>query len=136
MLTPEKTTNFKLEIPQTPENQRITIAYHDYFSKFHHDFHRSIVKLLQQDTNNQEIPGRGFPIGYLHGFGNKSQIYAALEKTDTGKSDAVIAPVWFAPPEADSLYSILQICSSFTQSSSSENNTITDNLILVFHMQN
>ena len=103
----QPSTDF-LEIPSSPEGNRISIAYHPFFSSYHHDFYRNIINLLQPNDSADELEGRRFPIGLRNYHTDGSDFYAALERDGRYKSDCVIAPAWFAPPFADSLFHLIE----------------------------
>ncbi len=131
MTNPERSRNLSLEHQHPPEGQRISVAYHPYFSKYHHDFYRRIVNLAATDENNQTIPGRRLPIGHTDRFSDNSPLYAALERDSNFRSDCVIAPMWLAPPFPEAMWSIFEVGNAFTQSRHSNEQTLTDRLIAV-----
>lgn len=132
MVTPESRVHaLSLEEQAAPEGQRISVAYHPYFSRYHHDLHRSLVDLIATNDTAEAPPGRRYPIGYRKSFPDSSPLYAVLERRKNFHSDSIIAPAWIAPPIPDAVWSVVEMSNAFTQSRTGEEDVLSDRFILL-----
>jgi phosphoribosylpyrophosphate synthetase len=104
---------FNEQAPQ--ENQRISVAYHQFFSGYYNRMYDDLRAMIRFGTGEDK-----FPVGYSKLHTDGSPFYAAIEKSDEYKSDCVIAPVWYAPPLNISLHSIFEMANAFTKSRRNE----------------
>lgn len=118
---------FEKQIPR--ENQRISVAYHQYFSGYYNRMYDELIEAIRFG-----VAGDKFPLGYSKFHTDGSEFYAAIDKCDNCKSDCVVAPVWFAPPLAKSLLSIFEMASAFTKSKRVEygEETLTNRFLAVY----
>ncbi len=98
-----------------PEGKKISVAYHLNFSNYYHNLYCELISRLHfgQPT---DYDGKKMPIGLTMKHTDGALFYAALEGENHFFSDAVVAPVWFAPPLDETLFSIFEMANAFKKS--------------------